>query len=100
MPIVNILRRADERAALELMPVPALCVRGPWAVTPSDDKECPGFAVTFVPTGKKVWPNEPGAAGLLRAKELAEALEKVWPHDHEQFTPIERDRVVFLVRPL
>ena len=77
MPTVNILRRADEHAALELMPVPALCVRGPWAVTPSDDKECPGFAVTFIPTGKKVWPNEPGSAGLLRAKELAEALEKV-----------------------
>ena len=100
MPNVNILRRADERATLELMPVPALCVRGPWAVTPSDDKECPGFAVTFVPTGKKVWPNEPGAAGLLRAKELAEALEKAWPHDHEQFTPIEKDRIIFLVRPL
>lgn len=101
MPIVNILRREphEDDSEARMKAVPALYVRGPWAVTPSDNADCPGFTVTFVPTGRKAWPNQPGPAALARAKELVDGLMEVWPHAHQNYTGIEKDRILFLVRP-
>ena len=58
--------------------VPALHVRGCWAVTPSDDSSSPGFAVTHQATGMKAWPMRPGAVTLGQARTMAEKFYTVW----------------------
>lgn len=100
MPNVNILRRDPHESddVAQLKSVPAIYVRGPWAVTPSDDPDCPGFAVTFTPSGRKAWPNRPGSASLAQAKDRVDALHSVWPHMHAGFSEIQRDRILFAVQ--
>ena len=99
MQTVNILRRAPGKAEIEMKPMRVFHTAGPWVVTPSDDADCPGFAVTFTTSGKKAWPNQPGPAALPTATRIANELFALWPHPHEDFTGIEKDRLVNVVRP-